>query len=73
MGPVAVAVAVLVSVLDGPARAVALALLAIGAGVLLVRIGRIEAHVDVGGVRVRNPFRTAELRWNDLARADWVW
>lgn len=70
--PLAVVVAILASVLTGPARAIALGLLATGTGVLLVRIGRIEARVDAGGVRVRNPFRTVEMRWDEVARADWI-
>lgn len=72
VGPALTAVLVVVNVLSGTARTLALGVVAAVTTVVLVRVARIETRVDRDGVSVRNPFRTVELRWDEVARADWI-
>lgn len=66
------AITVSMNVLAGAARTVALSSIVAAAGVLAVRVARIEARVTSDGVWVRNPFRTVAVRWDEVARADWI-
>lgn len=60
------------NLLSGTTRTVTLWAVAAAFAVLLVRVARIETRVSTEGVQVRNPFRTLEVGWDEVARADWI-